>query len=237
MLDPENHFIQIYRHQAAAYQRLIAAEDADGHLLPALQAITPLAGNRILDLGSGTGRIPLLLRGLGCEVLAMDLHHAMLVEQKKQLKVGTRDRRLVQADLRHVPIANGWADVVTVGWAIGHFVGWFGESWHAEVDRALAAMRRAAKPGGTLIVMETLGTGVRQPAPPSEGLAAYYAYLESKGFARREISTDYQFASMDEAAEVCGAFFGDWIVETIQREGWSRVPEFTGIWSRANSPE
>ncbi len=235
MLDPDNHFVQVYRNRAAAYHRLIAAEDADGHLLPALQAITPLAGKRVLDLGSGTGRIPLLLRGLDCDVVAMDLHHAMLAEQRKQRDAETGGRRLVQADLRHVPIQAGWADVVTAGWAIGHFVSWFGDSWRAEVDRALGAMQRAAKPGGTLIIMETLGTSVQEPAPPSEGLATYYAYLESRGFQRQEISTDYQFASVQEAAEVCGAFFGDWIVAAIEQEGWSRVPEFTGVWHRTES--
>jgi ubiquinone/menaquinone biosynthesis C-methylase UbiE len=232
-----DHFLQIYRHQAAAYQRLITVEDADGHLLPALQAITPLAGQRVLDLGSGTGRIPLLLRGLDCEVVAVDLHQTMLVEQREQMSLGAGDWGLVQADLRELPITAAWADVVSAGWAIGHFVGWYPDDWRAQVDRALAAMQRAAKPNGTLAIMETLGTGLRQPAPPSQGFAAYYAYIQERGFARQEISTDYQFANADEAAEVCGAFFGDWIAERILAEGWSRVPEWTGIWSRANSPK
>jgi ubiquinone/menaquinone biosynthesis C-methylase UbiE len=232
-----DHFVQVYRHQAAAYQRLIAAEDVDGHLLPALQAITPLAGKRILDLGSGTGRIPLLLRSLDCDLVAVDLHHAMLVEQRKQMSLGTGGWRSVQADLRVLPIVADWADVVSAGWAIGHFVGWYSDDWPIQVDRALVAMQRAAKPGGTLIIMETLGTGVRQPAPPTEGLAAYYAYLEELEFTRQEISTNYQFASVDEAADLCRFFFGDSMAERILTEGLSRVPEFTGIWSRANSPK
>lgn len=227
-----DHFLQIYRHQAAAYQRLIAAEDADGQLLPALQAITPLVGKRVLDLGSGTGRIPLLLRGMGCEVVAVDLHQAMLVEHGKQMRLGTGNWRLLQADLRELPITAVWADVVTAGWAIGHFVGWYPDDWRAQVDHALAAMRRAAKPGGTLIILETLGTGVQQPGPPSQGLAAYYAYLEEQGFVRHEISTDYQFASVDEAVDLCRFFFGDELAARVQASGQPRVPEWTGIWSK-----
>lgn len=233
MLDPANHFIRIYRGQGADYHALIAAEDADNHLLPALQAITPLAVKRILDLGSGTGRIPLLLQGLDCQVVAMDLHREMLREQARQRQHAHGEWRLVQADLRIVPLALGWADIVIAGWAIGHFNSWFGQDWRAQVDRALAAMRGAAKPGGVLIILETMGTGVEQPAPPAPGLADYYAYLENQhGFSRQVISTDYHFASVEQAVELCGFFFGAELAARVQARGWQRVPEFTGVWSK-----
>jgi ubiquinone/menaquinone biosynthesis C-methylase UbiE len=81
----DDHFVQVYQTQAAAYHELIAAEDADGNLLPALEGITLFEGKRILDLGSGTGRIPLLLKDVDCEIVACDLHHPMLMEQAKQI--------------------------------------------------------------------------------------------------------------------------------------------------------
>jgi hypothetical protein len=47
------------------------------------------------------------------------------------------------------------------------------------------------------------------------------------------IATDYQFAGVDEAAEICGWFFGEAMAATIRARGWARVPEWTGLFVRA----
>jgi hypothetical protein len=102
--------------------------------------------------------------------------------------------------------------------------------WQAHVARALGEMRRALRPRAALVVIETLGTGSETPAPPNPALAEYYAWLEARGFTRSAIRTDYQFASVDEAASVCGFFFGDAFAQRVRTNGWARVPECTGIW-------
>jgi hypothetical protein len=94
-------------------------------------------------------------------------------------------------------------------------------------------MHRVTALGGALIILETLTTGSLTPAPPSEGLAEYYAWLESEwGFARQTISTDYQFASVDEAVAYTEFFFGSELSDRIRECGWARLPEWTGVWSR-----
>lgn len=247
-----DHFRNIYTNQATAYHQLIAAEDADGNLLRALGDLAPLAGARLLDLGSGSGRIPLLLQGLDCKIIASDLHYAMLVEQKTQMlslramaasDAAKRSNRrlhnpragwpLVQADGRATPFPTGWADVVTAGWAFGHLVGWYPDAWQQHAGRAIAEMQRTAKPGGMLIIMETLGTGVLEPTPPHAGLAAYYAWLENEhGFVRTTVATDYDFGSVERAAELCSFFFGEEMAARVRANHWSRVPEWTGIWGK-----
>jgi ubiquinone/menaquinone biosynthesis C-methylase UbiE len=229
-----DHFKQIYTNQAAAYHELIAAEDVDGNLPKVLKNLAPWVG-RVLDLGSGSGRISLLLNGMGCEIVAMDMHHAMLVEQQAQMKISDGSWQLAQADGRALPLQAGWADVVTAGWAFGHFTGWYPDDWRAQASRAIAEMRRATKPDGTLIIMETMGTGSEQAAPPSQALADYYAWLErEQGFVRTVIATDYDFGSVERAAELCGFFFGAEMAEKVRARGWRRVPEWTGVFSRSS---
>lgn len=232
-----DHFRNIYTNKAAAYHALIAAEDADGNLRTALESAAPFAGARVLDLGSGSGRIPLLLlRGLDCTIVASDLHYAMLVEQQAQQSAAGGRWPLVQADGRATPFASGWADVVTAGWAFGHLVGWYPDAWQLHAGRAIAEMQRIAKPGGTLIIMETLGTGVLEPGPPNDALASYYAWLENEhGFVGTTVATDYDFGSLDRAVELCSFFFGEEMAERVRANGWSRVPEFTGLWSKHTS--
>lgn len=226
-----DHFVKIYKTQTAAYHALIAAEDVDRNLLPVLLAITPLAGKRVLDLGSGTGRIPLLLRGLDCEIISVDLHHAMLVEQKQKLETG--DARLIQADIRRLPLSDGLADVVIAGWAIGHFTGWYPETLKGEIQTTVNEMTRTVKPSGAIVILETMGTGNEQAGPPNAALAEYYAILENElGFSKQVLATDYDFGSVERAAELCGFFFGNEMAEKVRFNNWSRVPEWTGTWSK-----
>jgi ubiquinone/menaquinone biosynthesis C-methylase UbiE len=228
-----DHFQLIYSSRAADYHRMIAPEDADGNLLSALRAITPLAGKRILDLGTGTGRLPLLLAREAAQVVGLDLHWDMLMENARQRALITGHWSLVQGDMRALPFPSAWAEVLTAGWAIGHLRGWFPDDWKAQVGRVLREMLRVAAPGGAVIIMETLTTGSLTPAPPTEGLAEYYAWLEGEwGFRRQTIQTDYQFASVKEAVARTEFFFGAEMAEKIRENHWARLPEWTGVWWR-----
>lgn len=225
-------YVQIYRTGGAAYHELIAAEDADGNLAAAFHDILQPQGKRILDLGSGTGRIPLLLKDASAQIVALDLHRDMLRAQLEQRARIRRDWPLLQADLRRIPIPTHWADAVVAAWALGHFLSWYVDRWEVEVERALAEMQRAARPGGTLLILETMGTASEKPGPPTPALAEYYAWLGNQGFTRQVLSTDYDFGSVARAARLCGFFFGDALEERIIQKNWSRVPEWTGLWHR-----
>ena len=123
--------------------------------------------------------------------------------------------------------------MVTAGWSIGHLRGWFAADWQTQIGRVLREMRRAVKPGGALMIMETLTTGSLTPAPPTDALAEYYAWLEDEwGFARQTIRTDYQFASVDEAVARTEFFFGSELAAKIRQQGLARLPEWTGVWSK-----
>jgi hypothetical protein len=94
-------------------------------------------------------------------------------------------------------------------------------------------MEAALAPGGVLVIIETLGTGETRPAPPTPGLAEYHEWMErERGLRRAVLRTDYAFADVETAASVTGAFFGGEFAARVLREGWARVPECTGLWSR-----
>jgi ubiquinone/menaquinone biosynthesis C-methylase UbiE len=228
-----DHFKYIYSHQAADYHRMIAVEDADAKLLPAIEAVLPLAGKRIIDLGTGTGRIPLLMNGLASQVAALDLHRPMLRENEGHRRRVKGEWLAVEGDMRRLPFPTQWADAVVAGWAIGHLRAWHEPDWKCHMTLILEEMHRVAAPGGALIILETLSTGALTPAPPTVGLAEYYAWLETKwDFNRTEIRTDYQFSSVDEAVERTEFFFGPELAATIRANGWARLPEWTGVWSK-----
>lgn len=230
-----DHFRKIYARREAEYNRMIVPEDVDSNLLPALLRIAPLAGKRILDLGGGTGRIPLLLKHLEPNIFSLDLYRAMLLEQATQRTRVNGNWPLLQADMRWVPFPSDWAEIVIAGWSIGHTVGWYPKDWRAQIGMILSEMNRVVQHGGFLIILETMGTGSLEPVPPSPGLAAYYSWLEDQwGFERVVVSTDYQFEDIEQAVELTEIFFGPELANRIRERSWARLPEWTGIWSKMN---
>jgi ubiquinone/menaquinone biosynthesis C-methylase UbiE len=222
----------VYERGAEAYEALVAAEDCDGRLVPALASIAPLDGATVLEVGVGTGRIARAVIGRVARLVGIDRARAMLAVARRSLQAvpGAAPWALHLADARDLPFAPGWADVAIAGWVFGHLRCWMPEDWRGQVGRAIAEMRRALRPAGVLVLIETLGTGTEHPDPPA-GLEDYLAYLEhDQGLERREIRTDYRFPDVGTAAAVTGAFFGAAFADRVRAEGWTRVPEWTGIW-------
>ncbi len=230
-----DHFIEIYQHQTHSYHQMIDAEDFENNLLKTILQFTPMNARNILDLGSGTGRLPLLFKEQKPDLVALDISLPMLLEQKIQKQRISGTWNLAQGDMRLLPIQDSWADVTTAGWAAGHFCGWFPETWQEEIDRFIQEMQRVTKLSGYLFIMETLGTGKETPAPPTLALTEYYERIESKwGFQRKVIRTDYRFNSVTEAKEKTTFFFGQKLAQDIDEKGWQILPEWSGVWHRAN---
>lgn len=228
-----DHFERIYLQQAPDYQRLIEAEDVEGNLLAALLSLADLDGKCVLDAGSGTGRFAQLINGLAEQVVAVDRMPAMLAENQRVRARQDGSWDLLQADLRCLPFAQAAYEITICGWAIGHWCFWAAQNWQQQVDHMLAEMLRVTRPGGWLVVLETMGTGVQQPGPPNPRLADYYQRLEQRwGFTRLVIATDYAFDSVEAAVAGLAFFFGQDLEEKIRQHQWRRVPEWTGLWSR-----
>ena len=221
---------QIYQQQARQYEHLIQREDYQKTILPVLQKITPLCGKDILDTGSGTGRLAYLLAPFAKSIIACDASEHMLDFATRKLEISGFNHWHTQvADHHHLPTPDNSIDIVTSGWSVCYLV----ESEHPHalepVEIAIKEMKRVLRPGGTIIILETLGIGVETPDPP-EKLKPYYHRLEQLGFKNQSIRTDYQFESLEEMQELVTFFFGAEMADNWQANPEIRLPECTGIW-------
>jgi demethylmenaquinone methyltransferase/2-methoxy-6-polyprenyl-1,4-benzoquinol methylase len=108
------------------------------------------AGQRVLDLASGTGDLAARLAGLvgprGLVVMT-DINAAMLAQGRDRMldegRVG--NVRYAQLDAEALPFPDGCFDCVTIGFGLRNVT-------HKE--RALAEMHRVLRPGGRALVLE-----------------------------------------------------------------------------------
>jgi trans-aconitate methyltransferase len=158
-----------------------------------LELLAPQPGERILDLGCGTGHLTAGIAATGAEVLGLDSSPSM-VAQARQNYPGLRFRL---ADATDFAVDSPYDAIFSN--AVLH--------WVCEADKAAACMARALKPGGRLllemgakgniaIVREGIEATLREAGCKAEhrwffpSLGEYSSVLEAHGF---EIETAETF--------------------------------------------
>jgi demethylmenaquinone methyltransferase/2-methoxy-6-polyprenyl-1,4-benzoquinol methylase len=106
-----------------------------------LAAVTP--GARALDLCCGTGDLALALARRGARVTGLDFSAPMLAVARR--RQGGRDIEFIQGDALQIPFPDASFDIVTMGYGLRNLASW---------EAGLAEMRRVAKPGGRLVILE-----------------------------------------------------------------------------------
>lgn len=133
------------------FDRIAPRYDAMNRLLTAgldqrwrravLDAVGVGRGDRVLDLACGTGDLAELAAARGARVIGIDFAREMLL--------GARRRRIpapwVQGDAASLPLSDGFATVVTCGFALRNF---------ASLPEVLGEMARVLGPGGRLALLE-----------------------------------------------------------------------------------
>lgn len=223
---------KIYQSEGDRYEALVAREDYRGNIPRAIDGIIRVDGLDVLDLGAGTGRLTLILAARARSIHAFDVSAEMLrVCRQRLLASGLKNWQVQLADHRRLPLPDHSADLAVSGWSVSYLAVWDQEQGEAELDRWLAEMRRVLRPGGTIILFESLGTGNESPVR-LEHVESTYRWLDAKGFENNWIRTDYQFESVGEAAELAGFFFGDEMADSIRAKQSPILPECTGVWWR-----
>ncbi|MGG3279907.1 methyltransferase domain-containing protein [Paenibacillus solani] len=220
---------EIYDRQAKAYEAMVSKQP---DLSDIIHGIRSYEGLDVLDLGAGSGRISLLLAPDVKSLICTDISEPMLhiLDEKLSEAYDSRNWTTVVADHRSLPVDSSSVDLVVSGWSISYLANSGEADCHENLRLVMAELRRVLRPGGTMIILETMGTGTEKPNPP-HFLTDYYAGLEQEyGFNYRWIRTDYVFDLVEEAQRSTGFFFGQELTDKIRANQWSTVPECAGIW-------
>lgn len=102
---------------------------------------------RVLDVGTGTGKISILLSSLGYQVTAIDAVERMLDITRHKAEQAGLSITLIRALAADLPFETGSFDAVT-----SRLVLWT----QPEPERTVAAWARVTRPGGRIITVESL---------------------------------------------------------------------------------
>lgn len=106
-----------------------------------VNAVAPLAGERILDLAAGTGTSSLPFAARGAHVIACDFSLGMLTVGRRRCP----ELSFVAGDALHLPFADSAFDAATIS---------FGLRNTADPLAALRELHRVVRPGGRVVVCE-----------------------------------------------------------------------------------
>ena len=142
----------------------------------------------LADLGCGPAHDGARLARAGYRVVGLDLSAGMLAEATASLGRG----RVVQADLRALPLREGCLDGIWCAASLLHVP-------LEDTDVVLHGFRRVLRPGGRLALVTALGSGARlEPVPYAPEVERWFVYrtasdvrasLEHAGFHLLDEST------------------------------------------------
>jgi trans-aconitate methyltransferase len=145
-----------------------------------VELLAPQSGERILDLGCGTGHLTAQIAAAGAEVVGVDKSADMLEEARKNYPA----LRFEQADATDFSFAEPFDAVFSN--AVLH--------WIREPERAIACISRALKPGGRFVA-EFGGKGNMKA-----WIDAVAAALEAMGYPAVGVVSFWYYPSIGEYA-------------------------------------
>lgn len=130
------------------------------------------AGDRVLDVGSGTGVAAITAARAGATVTGTDLTPQLLEQARESATIAAVDVEWREADVESLPFGDGRFDVV---------ISQFGHMFAPRPDVAASEMLRVLRPGGTVafstwppdqFVAQMFALTARYAPPPPAGAAS-----------------------------------------------------------------
>lgn len=173
--------IWLYDVYATRYDRIVQHDDFEEHMTlaqPLLNRCRPHTNPRLLDVATGTGRIPLALcqhARFDGHIIALDRSRGMLAQAERKISDEHFETfvTFIWGDGQHLPFPDDSFDVVTCMEAL---------EFMPQPEQALGELARVLRPGGLLLTTQR----INQPFMPDRiwSQAQMQTHMEAVGLAQ-----------------------------------------------------
>jgi ubiquinone/menaquinone biosynthesis C-methylase UbiE len=207
----------------ASYELENRAVDQAGHVLAAMRALAPWAGQTIADLGCGTGYWLRHYAGEAARVIGIEPDPALRATAG-QAAADLPGTEVLAGSAEQIPLTDASLDVVHARFAYFFPPG---------TDAGLTEVLRVLRPGGALVAVDNdyrWGEFARLLAasatrPPLQTAATVDQWWRDRQASRHEVRSHLQFPSRADLAAVLGIEFPSEVARTWLR----RNPAATGL--------
>ena len=185
------------------FNLMAQAIDPEERISSAMQAIAPIEGRVMLDVGAGIGDRTILYARLAAHVYALEPAPTALPILRGRIRSsGASNVTVVPAGAERIPLEDNAADVAYATWA--YFFGPGSEPGLREVGRVV-------RPGGDIVVVQNYGHDelARFWDPKESECETWPAWFADHGFTCQVIDTAWRFRTQEEALAVLEFLWGD----------------------------
>ena len=175
------------------------AADRAGVIDTTIDALHPLRGADVLDIGCGTGFHLPRFAARGARVVGVEPHLPLVHRARQRLAAqGEQPASVLAGDAEALPVANATIDVAHARWA--YFFG-------AGCEPGLAELARVLRPGGIAVVVDndvtrsTFGAWFRRAYPAYDPVAVQ-RFWNRQGFTTEHLTIQWTFERRDDLEAV-----------------------------------
>lgn len=189
--------------QLGLFELMAQAIDPEKRIPAAMQALAPIEGRVMLDVGAGIGDRTILYAHLAAHVYALEPDAtAQPILRGRVKSSGASNVTLVPAGAESIPLADNCVDVAYATWA--YFFGPGSEPGLQEVERVV-------RPGGDFVVVQNYGHDElsRFWTAQEAECESWPPWFAQHGFACQVVDTVWRFRNRDEALAVLDFLWGE----------------------------
>jgi ubiquinone/menaquinone biosynthesis C-methylase UbiE len=189
--------------QMELFALMTQAIDPEERVPAAIQAIAPIEGRVLLDVGAGVGDRTIQYARIADHVYALEPDHNALPILRGRIKSsGASNVTVLPAGADAIPLEDDTVGVAYATWA--YFFGAGSEPGMREVERVL-------QPGGDFTVVQNYGHDELSQfwAAHEAECEAWPPWFAEQGFACQVVDTVWRFQSQDEALAVLEFLWGE----------------------------
>ncbi|MDZ7793917.1 MAG: class I SAM-dependent methyltransferase [Spirochaetia bacterium] len=188
----------------------------------------------VYEAGIGTGRLSKIYIDKIEKLYGFDREAHMLNRCKKNLKKYSDKIVLNVGENENLPLVKNKAHIFIEGWSFGHTIVENNNDIQSTTVKLLNNINQITTDNSVKILIETLGTNVKDPEINNTDLIEFYSLLEEEyAFVKTIVKTDYKFNDYREAAQIISFFFGEEMKDKVLESKSAVVPEYTGIWIKS----